>query len=167
MEIQFVPKPLRRTVISVSSSREHSSSPDTGRQKWAIHPACALLQLLDWTDRQIRSGKRGAIPKHLAPILQRLGMSPAFWVDYVRQFHKFSRTITTYSKPSEPRTSGQHTARSLTSRNSLKGKNINLGILQLPRMPSRPREGGWPCVPSNRGLSQYFGFLTSLPTTSN
>ena len=77
------------------------------------------LQLLDWTGRQIRSGKRGAIPKHLAPILQRLDMSPAFWVDYVRQFHKFSRTITTYSKPSVPRTSGQSPIKSLTSRNSL------------------------------------------------
>ena len=77
------------------------------------------LQLLDWTGRQIRSGKRGAIPKHLAPILERLDMSPDFWVDYVRQFHKFSRTITTYSKPSVPRTSGEHRARSLTSRNTL------------------------------------------------
>ena len=57
------------------------------------------LELLDWTGRQIRSSKRGAIAKHFAPILQRLDMSPDFWVNYVRQFHKFSRTNTTYSKP--------------------------------------------------------------------
>ena len=33
------------------------------------------LQLLDWTGRQLRSDKRGAIPRHLAPILQRLGIA--------------------------------------------------------------------------------------------
>ena len=32
------------------------------------------LQLLDWTGRQIRNGKRGAIHKHLSLILQRLDM---------------------------------------------------------------------------------------------
>ncbi|MGB4708896.1 MAG: hypothetical protein WBH28_10560 [Fuerstiella sp.] len=77
------------------------------------------LQLLDWTSCQICSGKRVAIPKHLASILQRLDMSPTFWVDYVRQFQKFSRTITTYTKPTEPQTNGQSTTKSLTSRNTL------------------------------------------------
>ena len=77
------------------------------------------LQLLDWTGRQIRNGKRGAIPKHLSLILQRLDMSPAFWVDYIRQFHKFSRTVTTYSKPPEPRTRSESKTKSLTSRNTL------------------------------------------------
>jgi hypothetical protein len=30
------------------------------------------LDLLDWTGRQLRDDKRGAIPQELAPILQRL-----------------------------------------------------------------------------------------------
>jgi hypothetical protein len=30
------------------------------------------LSLLDWTSRQLRAGKRGSIPDHLAPILDRL-----------------------------------------------------------------------------------------------
>ena len=32
------------------------------------------LELLDWTGRQVREGKRGAIPASLAPILDRLGI---------------------------------------------------------------------------------------------
>lgn len=75
------------------------------------------LQLLDWTGRQIRGGKPGAILDHLSPILQRLDLSPSFWVDYVRQFHKFSRTVTTYSKPADSQTSDQLRTKSLTSRN--------------------------------------------------
>jgi len=31
------------------------------------------LELLDWTGREIRVGKRGAIPDSLAPILTRIG----------------------------------------------------------------------------------------------
>ena len=44
------------------------------------------LQLLDWTGRCIRSGKRGAIPKHLLPILERLDIDVANWVDTVISF---------------------------------------------------------------------------------
>ena len=36
--------------------------------RWAIHPGIAPLSC--WPGRQIRSGKRGSIPKHLAPILR-------------------------------------------------------------------------------------------------
>ena len=32
------------------------------------------LQLLDWTGRLLAKGKRGAIPLHLSPILERLGV---------------------------------------------------------------------------------------------
>ena len=31
------------------------------------------LQLLDWTGRQIRSDKRGAMPAHLEPLFERPG----------------------------------------------------------------------------------------------
>jgi hypothetical protein len=33
------------------------------------------LQLLDWTGRQLKPGKRGAIPKNAPPILDRLNLS--------------------------------------------------------------------------------------------
>jgi hypothetical protein len=39
------------------------------------------LELLDWTGRQFREGKRGAIPAHLAPILQRLKINEELWLD--------------------------------------------------------------------------------------
>ncbi len=44
------------------------------------------LELLDWTGRQLRSGKRGAIPNHLAPILSRLGIDTDGWCDLVGKF---------------------------------------------------------------------------------
>ena len=46
------------------------------------------LELLDWTGCQIRSGKRGAIPAHLAPILARVGLDGDSWCDLVAQFGK-------------------------------------------------------------------------------
>jgi len=44
------------------------------------------LQLLDWTGRQIRRGKRGSIPPDLAPILDRLQIVPASWIRMVIEF---------------------------------------------------------------------------------
>ena len=42
--------------------------------------------LLDWTGREVRRDKRGVIPDDLAPILDRLGVDRANWVDTVRDF---------------------------------------------------------------------------------
>ena len=41
------------------------------------------LELLDWTGRQIRSDKRGAIPEHLDPILKRLSLDVNGWLRMV------------------------------------------------------------------------------------
>jgi hypothetical protein len=46
------------------------------------------LQLLDWTGRQIRAGKRGRILKDLSPILQRIGLDPPAWCDLILKFGK-------------------------------------------------------------------------------
>jgi len=46
------------------------------------------LELLDWTGRQLRSKKRGVIPSHLAPILDRLGIETSSWCDLVKKFGK-------------------------------------------------------------------------------
>jgi hypothetical protein len=52
----------------------------------------AYVQIVDWTGRQIRSGKKGRIPKEAAPILERIGYSSELWVDVVKRFGKiFSR----------------------------------------------------------------------------
>ena len=41
------------------------------------------LQLLDWTGRQLRHDKRGSIPSHLLPILDRLQVDSLHWLDIV------------------------------------------------------------------------------------
>ena len=46
------------------------------------------LSLLDWTGREIRAGKRNAIPSELAPILQRLHVREATWIEAVEEFDK-------------------------------------------------------------------------------
>ncbi len=52
------------------------------------------LELLDWTGRQVRADKRGAIPVDLAPILARLHVSTNCWVDLVASFGRwFRRTV--------------------------------------------------------------------------
>ena len=50
------------------------------------------LQLLDWTGRQYRQDKRGAIPSGLAPILERLSLDSDRWLKLMRDFRRrFSR----------------------------------------------------------------------------
>ena len=44
------------------------------------------VMLLDWTGRELRADKRGAIPEHLAPIVERLGLNQSNWVETVRGF---------------------------------------------------------------------------------
>jgi len=44
------------------------------------------LRILDWTGRQVRRDKRGAIPGDLAPILERIGMSRENWLETVSNF---------------------------------------------------------------------------------
>lgn len=44
------------------------------------------LELLDWTARQPKSGKRGATPTSMPPVLQRLNLSVESWLELVNQF---------------------------------------------------------------------------------
>ena len=44
------------------------------------------VMLLDWTGRELRADKRGAIPDHMAPIMERLGLNRLNWVETVRGF---------------------------------------------------------------------------------
>ncbi len=44
------------------------------------------VMLLDWTGRELHAAKRGAIPDHLAPIVDRLGINRSNWVETVRSF---------------------------------------------------------------------------------
>jgi hypothetical protein len=42
--------------------------------------------LVDWTGRELRADKHRAIPDHLAPIVDRLGINRSNWVETVRGF---------------------------------------------------------------------------------
>ena len=44
------------------------------------------IDLVDWTGRQVREDKRGAIPAHLAPILVRLEIDTNRWVQTVQNY---------------------------------------------------------------------------------
>ena len=60
------------------------------------------LKLLDWTGRSLASGKAGAIPAHLAPILDRLRINKARWLDLVSRFDKlFSHVVGTATQLTE------------------------------------------------------------------
>ncbi len=49
-------------------------------------PVEHYVMLLDWTGRELRADKRGAIPDDLAPIVDRLGLNRSNWVETVRGF---------------------------------------------------------------------------------
>jgi hypothetical protein len=46
------------------------------------------LQLLDWTGRQFKPNRRGAIPNHAPPTLDRLNQSAELWLHAVEHLGK-------------------------------------------------------------------------------
>jgi REP element-mobilizing transposase RayT len=53
----------------------------------------SYLELVDWAGRVVQSGKRGAIPGQLPPILTRLGMSPLELTRFLVEKQEFPRAI--------------------------------------------------------------------------
>ena len=47
------------------------------------------VQLLDTSGRMVREGKTGAIPDHLAPILDRLGVTATLWGQLITPFDQW------------------------------------------------------------------------------
>ena len=52
-----------------------------------------FIELLDWTGRQIHAKKRGVIPAHLRPILERLNLQVDAWVDNVENYDSLFRRL--------------------------------------------------------------------------
>ena len=48
----------------------------------------SYLELVDWTGRVMRQDKKGAIPAHITPILQQLGLNETQWLPTVSGFQK-------------------------------------------------------------------------------
>ena len=67
------------------------------------------LELLDWTGRQLQGDKRNAIPPHVAPILQRIGIDSTRWLDLAQDFGRlFKRAAgTAVSLSAEAQRRGQ------------------------------------------------------------
>ena len=56
--------------------------------------ATSYFALVDWTGRAVRDDKKGAIPEHIQPILQRLGVNQDNWVNNTQHFgSRFRRAI--------------------------------------------------------------------------
>ncbi len=47
------------------------------------------LSLVDWSGRQLQSKKRGQIPAHLPPILQRVGIDNSLWISEMKHYGKW------------------------------------------------------------------------------
>ncbi len=68
--------------------RENCSSRRASNKGCVFMTLPQYLELLDWTGRQLRPGKRGSIPKNAPPILDRLNLSAKLWLHAVEQFAK-------------------------------------------------------------------------------
>ena len=53
---------------------------------WVAVSTADYLRLLDWTGRQVRSDKPGAIPAELAPIMDRMKIRTDVWTELIRRF---------------------------------------------------------------------------------
>ena len=88
--------------IEIDESRDPTgpdASRDGRRASWKGFLSISLskyLELLDWTGREIREGKQGAIPQHLDDILTRLGLNSSGWCELVKSFRlRFRRAVGT------------------------------------------------------------------------
>ena len=73
----------RRERVSPRCHTEGYRASDRG---FLAMPTAAYIELLDWTARQIRSGKRGSTPKTARPLFDRLGISSDTWCELVKDF---------------------------------------------------------------------------------
>ncbi|MEZ6121651.1 MAG: hypothetical protein R3C49_00590 [Planctomycetaceae bacterium] len=55
-----------------------------------------MIGVTDWTGRQLHPAKRGAIPKDVPPVIERLGSSADIWMHFVRKFgsHRHVQSVT-------------------------------------------------------------------------
>ena len=67
----------------------HRASDDAGLPIDLEH----YIKFVDWTGRQIREDKRGSIPSHLAPILERIGVREEAWFETVRDFFQQAHRV--------------------------------------------------------------------------
>jgi len=52
------------------------------------------LELVDWAGQAVRANKRGAIPNHIPPILNRLGVDPGRFLHHMTGKSKLTQHLT-------------------------------------------------------------------------
>ncbi|MCX4024709.1 transposase [Endozoicomonas sp. SM1973] len=75
--------------------------PFSGNIKPEVDPTCGIYfhesdyyDLVDWSGRAIRDNKRGSIPAHIPPILQRLGVNENEWLNTMQKLtRQFNRAV--------------------------------------------------------------------------
>ena len=79
--------------FELSEASEHAPVPCARVSNKGCLPMsfAEYLNLLDWTGRQLRADKRGAIPQDLAPILERMQISGEGWMQLMGQFSRLFR----------------------------------------------------------------------------
>jgi len=102
----------KQTKVSATTARKTKSNMDkkrlldfkggeslvTNHQTGIPFSLLDYFELIDWTGRSIREDKRGAIPSHISPILQRLGVNEKGWV---KQVNNFGRSYYRFVGPAE------------------------------------------------------------------
>ena len=92
LRIQYWKKKTReQSTENDNSMQPKSLFPFAGNHRQPMPRGLAFnlidyLELVDWTGRAIREDKRGYIPESAPPILQRLNISPAHWIELSTSF---------------------------------------------------------------------------------
>lgn len=84
-----VQRRIRRAIVRTKQPPElmpFVGNPRTEMPKGLPFRLSDYLELVDWTGRQLREGKRGAIAGDLPPILERLQIDPKHWLYLSGQF---------------------------------------------------------------------------------
>ena len=94
---RFSITPRDNWLAPIELAREAGSTP-SGTGKRASNKGflpmklAEYLRVVEWTGRQIARGKAGSIPRHLAPLFERVDLDPAFWVEMVRNYKRWFRS---------------------------------------------------------------------------
>ncbi|WP_419813123.1 hypothetical protein [Bacterioplanoides sp.] len=80
------------------NQQEYSLLPFVGNPRQSIPKGIQMkltdyLELVDWTGRILRHGKRGAIPKNSESILTRLDIDDSQWLTMTEQFEACFKTF--------------------------------------------------------------------------